>query len=55
MSDQNNDQNQIRTSDEEKNKTKKNQRKNQLTGNQQSQPKHKKIKDAEKKKKNEGL
>ena len=51
MSDQNNDQNQIRTSDEEKNKTKKNQRKNQLTGNQQSQPKHKKIKDAEKKKK----
>ena len=49
MSDQNNDQNQIRTSDEEKNKTKKNQRKNQLTGNQQSQPKHKKIKDAEKK------
>ena len=49
MSDQNNDQNQIRTSDEEKNKTKKNQRKDQLTGNQQSQPKHKKIKDAEKK------
>ena len=49
MSDQNNDKNQIRTSDEEKNKTKKNQRKNQLTGNQQSQPKHKKIKDAEKK------
>lgn len=49
MSDQNKDQNQIRTSDEEKNKTKKNQRKDQLTGNQQSQPKHKKIKDAEKK------